>query len=128
MLMYDRLFSKFMVEYAAAQTGNQGSNDDEPSYSRFPQVDFDELALAKGLAASKAEMRKPMFVYRLSTIAQSSTLLYRKSDRAGPSRIKASSPPWDPPYHALDDSPSSSRQGKRSRKCVSPLRLCYFCC
>jgi hypothetical protein len=63
--MYDRLFSKFMVEYAAAQTGNQGSNDDEPSYSRFPQVDFDELALAKGLAASKAEMRKPMFVYRL---------------------------------------------------------------
>ncbi|KAJ7891581.1 hypothetical protein B0H14DRAFT_3428370 [Mycena olivaceomarginata] len=98
-MMHYELFSKFMVEYAAAQTGNQGSNDDEPSYSRFPQVDFDELALAKGLAASKAEMRKPI-----------------KSDRAGPSRIKASSPPWDPPYHALDDSPSSSRQGKRSRK------------
>ncbi|KAJ7802700.1 hypothetical protein B0H14DRAFT_2614084 [Mycena olivaceomarginata] len=103
MLMYDRLFSKFMVEYAAAQTGNQGSNDDEPSYSRFPQVDFDELALAKGLAASKAEMRKPI-----------------KSDRAGPSRIKASSPPWDPPYHALDDSPSPSRQGKHSRN-LRPL-------
>ncbi|KAJ7828112.1 hypothetical protein B0H14DRAFT_3466491 [Mycena olivaceomarginata] len=89
----------FMVEYAAAQTGNQGSNDDEPSYPASLKWISMNSRLQKGLAASKAEMRKPI-----------------KSDRAGPSRIKASSPPWDPPYHALDDSPSSSRQGKTFSK------------
>jgi hypothetical protein len=122
MLMYNRLFSKFMAEYAAAQTGDQGSNDDKPSSPRSPHVDFDELELEKGLAASKAESQKLMFVNRLPcfNIAQPSSLLCRKSNRAGPSRLNTSSPPWDLRHEGLDGSLSSAGQGERSRRCVSP--------